>query len=314
MIATLIIPCYNEEENIYNFVELCKNTLSKYEKVKFEYIFINDGSTDSTQAVIEQIMTDNEELDITAICFSRNFGKEAAMIAGLDKSRGDFVSIIDADLQQNPKYIMEMIDFLLDNPEYDSVACYQESRKENIVTTFFKNGFYKLINYISDVKFQPNASDFRTLRRNVVDSILQVREYHRFSKGIFAWVGYKTKFIPYTAEKRRAGRTSWSFLGLIKYAKIGIVGFSTAPLKLAIHLGAVIITFSFIHLIYIIIAKLVFDSIKVPGYATIISLILFLSGIQIFLIGVIGEYLAQVFIQVKNRPLYIVKFIKSTRH
>lgn len=303
---SIVVPCYNEEKNIFSFFELCDDTLNK--NFQYEYIFINDGSNDDTFNKIKELIEINPFKDITCINFSRNFGKESAILAGIKKSTGDYVSLIDADLQQHPKYINEMISVLEYNENLDVVACYQDKRKEGKILSGFKSLFYLLINKISDTKFEKNASDFRTFRRSVADSILELKEYHRFSKGFFAWVGYNVHFMPYEVEERKHGKTSWSFYKLTKYALEGFIGFSTAPLKIATFLGLITSFIATIYLITVLIQKFIIG-IDIAGYATIVSLILLLSGIQLICIGIIGEYLAKTYMEVKKRPHYIIKDI-----
>ena len=304
--VTLVIPCFNEEENIYPFFELCKNTLNP--NFKYEFVYVNDGSKDKTFDEITSLVTNNPNNVIIAINFSRNFGKESAILAGLKNSSGDYISLIDADMQQHPKYVNEMVELLENNEDFDLVAAYQKKRKEGKVLTGFKSLFYSLINKISDTKFEKNASDFRTFRRNVAESIIDLDEYHRFSKGIFSWVGFNAHYIPYEVEERKFGKTTWSFQSLTKYAIEGFVGYSTAPLKFATFLGMITSLLSLIYMFWIIIQKL-FIGINVEGYATIVSLILLLSGIQLICIGILGEYLARTYIEVKKRPHYIIKNI-----
>ncbi|MFM1581052.1 glycosyltransferase family 2 protein [Helcococcus bovis] len=303
---TLVIPCFNEEKNIHPFFELCKNKLNP--NFKYEFIYINDGSKDKTFDEITSLVTNNPNDEIIAINFSRNFGKESAILAGLKNASGDYISLIDADMQQHPKYVNEMVEILENNEDLDLVSAYQKKRKEGKILTGFKSLFYSLINKISDTKFEKNASDFRTFRRNVAESIIDLDEYHRFSKGIFSWVGFNAHYIPYEVEERKFGKTTWSFKSLTKYAIEGFVGYSTAPLKFATFLGMITSFISLIYMFWIIIQKL-FIGINVEGYASIVSLILLLSGIQLICIGILGEYLAKTYIEVKKRPHYIIKNI-----
>jgi len=240
------------------------------------------------------------------VSFSRNFGKEAALYAGLQHTSGDYISLIDADLQQPPEIVRNMVSILDDDSKYDVVAAYQDRRGEGSILSFFKKGFYGLINKLSTVKLQPDASDFRTFRRSVAESLLELKEYHRFSKGIFAWVGYETSFIPYTASKRVAGKSKWSFRKLFNYALEGIVGFSTAPLRLSVYLGFFTAIAAIIYSLVVLLEKLIYG-IAVPGYATIIVLILLLGSMQLFCIGIIGEYVGKIFEQSKDRPIYLQK-------
>ena len=303
MKLSLVVPCYNEQDNVELFYDAAVNA---FENKGFDYeiVFVNDGSRDETMLRLREIY--NKSKNVRVVGFSRNFGKESAIYAGLKESEGDYVCIIDADLQQRPELVLDMMKVLDENEDCDSVACYQEDRHESKVLSFFKKSFYTLINKLSHVSLQPDASDFRTFRRSVRDSLLELAEYHRFSKGLFAWVGYETKFIPYTACERASGTTKWSFWKLVEYAIEGIIGFSTAPLRLATVLGSVSGIVAILYLIWVIIEKLVWG-IAVPGYATIIVLILLFSSVQLFCIGIIGEYVGRIFEQSKERPIYIAK-------
>ena len=304
MKLSLIVPCYNEAENIELFQS---ETIKAFQGCGYSYeiIFVDDGSKDATLHQLKKVYAGGK-CPVKVISFSRNFGKESAIYAGLQHASGEYVSLIDADLQQRPEIVREMVSFLDSNPDYDMVAAYQDRRNEGKVLSFFKKNFYKIINKLSDVALQPDASDFRTFRRSVRDSILELGEYHRFSKGIFAWVGYQTKFIPYTACERVHGTTKWNFGKLLNYAIEGIIGFSTAPLRLATWLGGLTGVAAVLYLLVVLIQKL-FWGIDVPGYATIVLLILFFASVQLFCIGIIGEYVGRSFEQGKNRPIYIAK-------
>lgn len=304
MKLSLVIPCYNEEKNIEPFMKCCIETFGNNKNI--EYIFINDGSKDNTFLEIKKIIEKYKNENILGISFSRNFGKEAAMLAGLKKSKGKFTALIDADLQQNPKYVKQMLEYIEGHGEYDCVTCYQEKIKEGKLLTWLKERFYSLINKISDVEFYKNASDFRLFNRKVLNSILDMKEYYRFSKGLFSYIGYNTYYMPYEVNERMYGKSSWSLFGLFKYALNGIIGFSVAPLKLATILGLITMILSLIYLIVIIIKK-IFIGIAISGYPTIICLILIFGGLQMFLLGVIGEYLGRTYIETKKRPVYIIK-------
>ena len=243
---------------------------------------------------------------IKAISFSRNFGKESALLAGLETGTGEYVCIIDADLQQDPSYALQMADFLENNKDFDCVACYQQKRKESFFMRSAKKTFYKTANKISDITFEENASDFRMMRREMADAIVQMREYNRFSKGLFSWVGFNTHYMPYDVQERASGTSSWNTRKLTKYAIDGFVGFSTAPLKVASWVGGMISLISLIYLIVVIVQRLAFGT-SVPGYATIICLILIIGGIQLLFLGILGEYIGHMYLEVKNRPVYIVK-------
>jgi len=305
MKLSLVIPCYNEEDNVERFFNEVNNFFF-YNIDDYEFIFINDGSKDNTYKTLKDLYINNPTYNIQVLSFSRNFGKEAGIYAGLKASKGDYVCIIDADLQQHPQVVLKMLKEIEKDDDIDCVAAYQEERNEGAILTKFKSAFYKIINKLAEVDFVNGASDFRLLNRKMVDAVLSMSEYHRFSKGIFSWVGFNTKYISYKANEREAGESKWSFLKLFKYAIDGIVAFSTLPLRLSIATGFVTAIISIIYLIVVILQKLI-QGIDVPGYATIIVLILFLGGMQLFCLGILGEYLAKVYVQSKNRPIYILK-------
>lgn len=310
MKLSLIVPCYNEAENVGLFEQAVLSAFQDFDG-DYEIIYIDDGSRDATLHNLKKLYK-VQACPTKVISFSRNFGKEAGLYAGLQHADGEYICLIDADLQQRPEIVLDMVKILEKDPDTDIVAAYQDRRNEGNVLSFFKKCFYKVINQLSDVPLQPDASDFRTFRRSVRDSILELNEYHRFSKGIFAWVGYSTEFIPYTACERAHGTTKWSFWKLLNYAIEGIIGFSTAPLRLATCLGSMTGIAAVIYLIAVIIQKLAFG-IDVPGYATIIVLILFFASMQLFCIGIIGEYVGRTFEQSKDRPIYIPKIILDYR-
>lgn len=305
MKISLVVPCYNEEGNIKLFIQQVEKIFKR--KYSYEIIFINDGSKDNTLKEMKEIAK-NKKQKIKIINFSRNFGKEAGIYAGLKEAKGEYINIIDADLQQNPKFTLEMVNFLENNPDYDIVTAYQKQRHESKILTFFKKSFYKIINKMSEIEFVNGASDFRTFRKNVVNSILELTEYYRFSKGIFSWVGYNVYYMPYEVEQRANGNSKWSFWKLFKYAINGIVSFTTSPLRLSTILGLLFSLLSIIYLIVVIIQKIFFQ-INIEGYATIVALILLLGGIQLLCIGIIGEYLARTYVETKKRPIYIAKEI-----
>lgn len=306
MKLSLIVPCFNEAENVELFQ---KETIKAFQGCgySFEIIYVDDGSTDATLHQLRKLHKE-QACPVKVVSFSRNFGKEAGLYAGLQYAQGDYVSLIDADLQQRPEIVRDMVSYLDENPDYDVVAAYQDRRQEGKILSFFKKTFYRVINRMSDVTLQPEASDFRTFRKSVQDSILKLGEYHRFSKGIFAWVGYKTHFIPYTACQRAFGTTKWSFKKLMNYAIEGIIGYSTAPLRLSTWLGGISGVAAVLYLIAVVLQKLIWG-IDVPGYATMIVLILFFGSVQLFCIGIIGEYVGRIFEQTKQRPIYIAKEI-----
>ena len=305
MKLSLVVPCYNEEANVERFFNEVNNVF-KNKVEDYEFVFVNDGSKDGTYQKLKSLYKENTSSNIQVLTFSRNFGKEAAIYAGLSNAKGDLVCIIDADLQQRPEVVLEMLQEIEKDDSLDCVAAYQENRKESKTLSGFKSAFYKVINKITDVDFVNGASDFRLMKREMVDAILEMTEYHRFSKGIFSWVGFNTKYIPYTVEERQFGETKWSYGKLFKYAFDGIISFSTFPLKLATGVGLVTAFASIIYLFVVVLQKLIFG-IDVPGYATIVVLVLFLGGMQLFCLGILGEYLSKIYVQVKNRPIYILK-------
>lgn len=305
MKLSVIVPCYNEEDVIEKFFNECVNSFAN-KSYDYEIVFVNDGSRDKTLEKLKKIYDDNKSLNINIIDLSKNFGKEAAMLAGLKNCIGDYVSIIDADLQQPPSKICEMVDILDTEPEYDCVAAFQKERKENRFVSSLKGLFYKIMNKASNVEFVNGASDFRTFRRKMVQAVIDMPEYHRFSKGIFSWVGFNTKYIPYDVCEREAGQSKWSVKSLFKYAVDGIVSFTTAPLKLATAIGTIMFFVSIVYIAIVVIEKLFFG-IAVAGYATIVALILLFGGLQLLCLGIIGEYIAKIYEQVKDRPLYIIK-------
>lgn len=301
---SLVIPCYNEEENVENFYnETVKAFKGKIES--YEFVFVDDGSKDKTLERLHKLVSEKTE-NIQVLSFSRNFGKESAIYAGLNNARGDYACIIDADLQQRPEVVVEMMDIITNNSDVDCVTAYQEKRRESKIMSAFKSSFYKIINRVSDVDFVNGASDFRLMNRSMIDAVINMGEYHRFSKGIFSFVGFNTQYIPYVAAERENGESKWSFVKLLKYAFEGIVSFTSFPLKLASYTGIISSVISVIYLLVVVIQKLAFG-INVPGYATIVVLLLLLGGLQLFCLGILGEYLAKVYDQVKNRPIYILK-------
>ena len=301
---SVIVPCYNEEDVIERFFDAAAAALSSIES--YELIFVNDGSRDATLEKLKKLFQSRKDVCMRILDFSKNFGKEAAMLAGLKAAEGEYVAIIDADLQQRPEILCQMAGILDSEPEYDCVAAFQQQRKENKLIKGIKGLFYKIMNRASSVELKDGASDFRMFRRAMVESIVQMPEYHRFSKGFFSWVGYRTKYIPYDVQAREGGESKWSFRSLFHYAVDGIVSFTTAPLKLATVIGTVMFFVSIVYIAVIVIEKLFFG-IAVAGYASIVALILLFGGLQLLCIGIIGEYIAKIYEQVKNRPVYIIK-------
>lgn len=306
MKLSLVVPCYNEAENVAAFQEA---VIGAFDGCGYDYeiVFVDDGSRDATMFQLKKLFK-AQKCPVKVVSFSRNFGKESAIYAGLKQTCGEYVTLIDADLQQRPEIVRNMVQILEEQPEYDLVAAYQDRRGEGKVLSFFKKSFYKIINHLSNVDLHADASDFRTMRRTVADSIIDLGEYHRFSKGIFAWVGFNTCFIPYTACERVAGESKWNFRKLFNYAIEGIIGYSTKPLRMATFLGGFTAVIAFLYLINVVLERLI-GGIDIPGYATIVVLILFLGSMQLFCIGIIGEYVGRTFEQSKQRPVFIPREI-----
>lgn len=302
-LVSFIVPSFNEAPNLVAFYTEFSRVFSQSD-YDWELIFVDDGSTDESFIILSDLSLKSP--GITAIQFSRNFGKEAAIWAGLNTAKGDLVGIIDADLQQPPCDALAMVDLLVSNPEYDCVAAYQEKRNEGGISASIKNCFYKIMSKMCSMDMIQNASDFRVFRRSVADAILSLPESQRFTKGIFAWIGFETLPYPYTPQDRVAGESKWSFRKLVAYAAEGILSFSTAPLKVATVLGLATSFFALIYCVAVLLRTLIFG-IDVPGYATTIGVVLLLGGIQLMVLGAIGEYLARDYIQGKQRPIFIEK-------
>ncbi|MEI4392100.1 glycosyltransferase family 2 protein [Streptococcus anginosus] len=304
MTISIIVPCFNEEESLPLFY-------AEMEKIKFqindhfEYIFVNDGSKDRTL----QVLRDLNQVDksVHYLSFSRNFGKEAALYAGLKHATGDLVTVMDADLQDPPELLLTMKSMLEKNPDLDCVGTRRTTRDgEPPIRSFFAKMFYKLINRISQVEMVDGARDFRLMRRQMVDAILEVSEYNRFSKGIFAWVGFKTEYLEYKNVERVAGKTSWSFWQLLNYSLEGIINFSDAPLTIAFLGGVVACLLAFFLIMIVIVRTLIFGD-PTSGWPSMVSIILFIGGFQLFTIGILGKYIGKIFMETKKRPIYVVK-------
>ncbi len=306
-LISIIVPCYNEETSLPHFYEeIAKQSSLMQDKygVTFEYIFVDDGSKDNTIGVLKEYAKKDER--VKYISFSRNFGKEAAMFAGLQHSRGDMSAIMDADLQDPPYMLSAMYESIVQDG-YDCVATRRTNRKgEPKVRSFFARRFYKLINKISKADIADGARDYRLMTRQVIDSILELGEYNRFSKGIFGWVGFNTKWLEFENTERIAGETKWSFWGLFLYSLDGIVAFSTAPLAIASIIGLIFCVIAFI-MIGVIIAKTLIWGDPVAGYPSLICVILLIAGVQTFCMGILGQYLAKTYLEAKKRPIYIIK-------
>ena len=301
----IVVPCYNEQEAIpYFYEEVNKVSNTMRDKTEFEFLFVNDGSKDDTLKVLRELSKKDER--VKYISFSRNFGKEAAMYAGLKEATGDCVAIMDADLQDPPALLPEMFD-TLEEGEYDCVATRRVTRKgESKIRSFFARLFYKIMNLISNTEVVDGARDFRLMSRQMVNAILEIGEYNRFSKGIFGFVGFNTKWLEYENIERVAGKTKWSFWKLLLYALDGFTAFSTKPLNISTFVGILFCLISLIMIIFIICKTLIFGD-PVGGWPSLACIVLFVGGVQLFCTGIMGEYLSKTYLEVKNRPIYIVK-------
>ena len=303
---SIVVPAYNEEKAIPLFFNEIEKVSQKI-GLEFEYIFVNDGSKDNTLQVLKSLHQDHQ--NVHYIDFSRNFGKEAALLAGLEQSKGDFVAVMDADLQDPPELLEEMYSLLLTG-EYDVIGTRRVTRDgEPAIRSFFARLFYLMINKISSTEMIDGARDFRLMTRQVVASILELKEYNRFSKGIFSWVGYKTKYLEYKNRQRVAGETSWSFWGLLKYSIEGIINFSNAPLQIATYSGILSSLAAVIFIIVIVIRTIVYGD-PVSGWPSLVSIVLLVGGMQLFALGIIGQYIGKIYLETKKRPSYIIKEMK----
>lgn len=303
-VCTCIVPCFNEEEAIPYYYEEMQKVMPKIPELKFELLFIDDGSSDGTLRVLKELSQKDDS--IRYISFSRNFGKEAALYAGLQNAEGEYAVTMDVDLQDPPSLIPEMYKVIQED-EYDSVATRRVTRKgEPKIRSFFARKFYQIINKMSDADIVDGARDFRFMKRSMVDAILSMEEYNRFSKGIFGWVGFKTKWLEYENVERVAGETKWSFWKLFRYALEGIIAFSTTPLSIVSVIGVAICFLSFILLIVIIIRALLVGD-PVAGWPSLVCIITSLGGVQLLCTGIVGLYLSKTYLETKNRPIYIVK-------
>ena len=304
-LLSVIVPCYNEEENVRDFYdELCKNTDFFHEKqIEFEILYVDDGSKDQTVSEVKKLH--KEDGRVRLISFSRNFGKEAAIYAGLQKCRGDLAVLMDADLQDPPSLLPEMYSYI--EQGYDSVATRRVTRKgEPVIRSFFARMFYRLMNRISRTEIVDGARDYRLMTRPVVDAILSMSEYNRFTKGIFGWVGYDTKWLEYENVERKKGETKWSFWKLFLYSLEGIMAFSTVPLTIASVAGVLFCLLAFIMIIVTIVRKLLFGD-PTSGWPSLVCIIMMVSGVQLFCMGIVGQYLSKTSMEVKRRPIYLVR-------
>ena len=307
MLLSIVVPCYNEQEALpYFYEEICRvaGEMKASHGAEFEFIFVDDGSRDNTLAIARELH--KKDPRVRYISFSRNFGKEAGILAGLEAAKGDYVAMMDADLQDPPALLPRMLDALLEE-DYDCAATRRTNRKgEPPIRSFFARMFYKIINRLSDADIVDGARDYRLMRRRMVDAILALPEYNRFSKGIFGWVGFKTKWLEYVNVERVAGETKWSFWKLFLYSLEGIVAFTTAPLALASLIGIIFCVLAFVMILFIIVRTLLFGD-PTSGWPSMVCIIFLCSGVQLFCMGVLGQYLAKTYMEVKHRPVYIVR-------
>ena len=300
---TLIVPCYNEEASLPIFYEAVCDVARTLERCDVTLLLINDGSKDRTLSIMRELA--EKDSRVRYISFSRNFGKEAAMYAGFCNAKGDYVAVMDADMQDPPSLLPQMLE-ILETQEYDSVATRRVTREgEPPIRSFFARMFYRIINRISDADIVDGARDFRLMKREMVDAIVAMCEYNRFSKGIFGWIGFRTKWLPYKNVERVAGETKWNFWGLFKYSIDGIVNFSQAPLSIASLMGLLLTIASFCAIVFIVVRRLVFGD-PVAGWASTACIILFMGGLQLLCMGIMGQYLAKTYLEVKRRPHYII--------
>ena len=307
MLLSIVVPCYNEQEALpFFYKEICRvaEEMKASHGAEFEFIFVDDGSKDNTLAIARDLH--QKDARVRYISFSRNFGKEAGILAGLEAAKGDYVAMMDADLQDPPALLPQMLDALL-NEDYDCAATRRTNRKgEPPIRSFFARMFYKIINRLSDADIVDGARDYRLMRRRMVDAILALPEYNRFSKGIFGWVGFKTKWLEYVNVERVAGETKWSFWKLFLYSLEGIVAITTAPLALASLVGIIFCVLAFVMIVFIIVRTLLFGD-PTSGWPSLVCIIFLCSGVQLFCMGVLGQYLAKTYMEVKHRPVYIVR-------
>lgn len=306
---SIIVPCYNEEETVEIFYQETQKVIKQLQ-CEYEFLFVNDGSKDKTLQKLRFLS--QKDANVRYLSFSRNFGKESALFAGLKAATGDLITVMDADLQDPPELLPEMVKAIFDEG-YDCVGTRRTTRDgEPVIRSFFARMFYRIVNRIGEVEMVDGARDFRLMTRQMVDSILELSEYNRFSKGLFSWVGYKTKYLTFENRERVAGQTSWSFWSLFKYSIDGIINFSEAPLNIASFIGAISCIGAVIAMIVVIVKTLIFKD-PTTGWPSLASIILFMGGLQLLCIGIIGKYIAKIFLETKKRPHYIVKETEKTR-
>lgn len=306
---SLIVPCYNEEPTVPIFFDTVEKVFAdhpeEFKDIQREYLFVNDGSSDATLSEFRKLQADHPDL-VHYLSFSRNFGKEAGLAAGLKYATGDYVAVMDVDLQDPPALLPKMLTTLQEG-DYDCVGTMREDREgEPVIRSFFSRSFYTVINKISKVQIVPNARDYRLMTRQMVDAILELPEYNRFSKGIFNWVGFKTTYLKFENAPRSAGETHWSFWQLFNYSIEGIVDFSDVPLKIATFLGGLFAFIAVISAIFVIVRKIMFGN-SVGGWASLVTIVLFVGGVQLSCLGIIGNYIGKIYLETKHRPQFIIQ-------
>lgn len=303
-LISIVVPCYNEEPTLHILYEELNKVTAAMTEYEFEYVFVNDGSRDKTLSILKEMASNDKK--VKYVSFSRNFGKEAALLAGLKNAKGDLVATMDADMQDPPALLPEMVSYVVSG-EYDNAATRRVSRKgEPIIRSFFARMFYRVMRRITDIEIMDGARDYRVMNRQMVDSIIALQEYNRFSKGIFSWVGFETKWIEFENVERSAGETKWSFWKLLRYSIEGMVSFSDAPINIASWLGLIMTGVSVIALLFLFLRALIFGD-PVAGWPSLACIMTFIAGIQLFVMGMMGQYVSKTYMEVKNRPHYIVK-------
>ena len=303
-LISIVVPCYNEEPTLGILYEELNRVTADMSAYDFEYVFINDGSKDKTLPILKEMSAKDEK--VKYVSFSRNFGKEAALLAGLKNAKGDMVATMDADMQDPPTLLPKMVEYVASG-EYDNAATRRVSRKgEPVIRSFFARMFYRVMRRITDIEIMDGARDYRVMNRPMVDSIIALQEYNRFSKGIFSWVGFETKWIEFENVERSAGETKWSFWKLFRYSIEGMVSFSDAPINIASWLGLIMTGVSVIALLFLFLRALIFGD-PVAGWPSLACIMTFIAGIQLFVMGMMGQYVSKTYMEVKNRPHYIVK-------
>ncbi len=303
-LISIVVPCYNEEPTLPILYPELNKVAAEMPDYDFEYVFINDGSKDKTHEMLKNMAAEDER--VKYISFSRNFGKEAALLAGLKNAKGDLVATMDADMQDPPALLPKLVSYV-ESGEYDNAATRRITRKgEPVIRSFFARTFYKLMRHMTDIDIVDGARDYRVMSRPMVESVIALEEYNRFSKGIFAWVGYETKWVEFENVERSAGETKWSFWKLLRYSIEGIVSFSNTPIHLASYMGLGLTGVSALALVFVIVRALLFGD-EVAGWPSLVCIITFMGGVQLFVMGIMGQYISKTYLEVKRRPHYIIK-------